>query len=99
MFEIDKLLQSGRLREFIGMGKDISEKINRRKLDVKPKDCFILTTDGVAGTLKLRILLFDGLIAIKILWFCSRHLVELAEAMGSDDDNTVVSVVAQSMGL
>ena len=84
--------KSGRLREFIGMGKDISEKINRRKLDVKPNDCFILTTDGVAETLKPKDFALRWSHCYQDPVVCSRHLVELAEAMGSDDDNTVVSI-------
>ena len=84
--------KSGRLREFIGMGKDIVEKINRRKLDVKSNDCFILTTDGVAETLKLKDFSLRWSHCYQDPSVCSRHLVELAEAMGSDDDNTVVSI-------
>ena len=84
--------KSGRLREFIGMGKDIEEKINRRKLDIKAEDCFILTTDGVAETLKVKDFSLRWSYCYQDPNVCSRHLVELAEALGSDDDNTVVSI-------
>ncbi|MBM75577.1 MAG: hypothetical protein CMK59_09250 [Proteobacteria bacterium] len=82
----------GRLRAFIGMGREIDQHLHQRRLELKGGDCFVLATDGVAEYVSTKDIFKRWQNSYRDPNVVACELVDLAEAMGSDDDNTAIAV-------
>ena len=88
----EKRKDGGRLRAFIGMGREIDDHLHQRRLELKSGDCFVLATDGVAEFVSTKDIFRRWQNSYKDPKVVAHELVDLAEAMGSDDDNTAIAV-------
>ena len=88
----------GYLRSFMGMGRDVVERIEVSIVDIQPGDVFILATDGVSDLL--------GEEKVQALWevnpgadACADAIIEEVRRRRGEDDATVVVVKAIVPGL
>jgi serine/threonine protein phosphatase PrpC len=88
----------GYLKSFMGMGRDVVERIEVSIIDVLPGDVFILATDGVSE--------FLGASTVQALWevnpgaeACADAIASAVEQRRGEDDATVVVVQAIAPGV
>ena len=74
------------------MGREIDQHLHQRRLELKGGDCFVLATDGVAEYVSTKDIFKRWQNSYRDPNVVACELVDLAEAMGSDDDNTAIAV-------